>query len=115
MSKTWVVVYAGDLADATVLKDFLVGQGVTAQLADQVMGTLAPWLVGMGALRAVKVLVPEDEVDQAEPIVTEFTEPAAADGPAQPAPAWTCARCGEANEDQFDVCWKCGTPHLGAE
>ena len=22
---------------------------------------------------------------------------------------WTCAKCGEAIEDQFDACWKCST------
>ena len=25
-------------------------------------------------------------------------------------PAWTCSQCGEDNEGQFAVCWKCGTP-----
>src|SRR5262245_48513993 len=22
---------------------------------------------------------------------------------------WTCTKCGEVNEDQFDACWKCST------
>jgi hypothetical protein len=23
---------------------------------------------------------------------------------------WNCSKCGESVEDQFDACWKCGTP-----
>ena len=24
------------------------------------------------------------------------------------APSWTCPQCGEENEGQFVICWKCG-------
>lgn len=27
---------------------------------------------------------------------------------------WTCQKCGEQIEDQFDSCWKCATPKAGA-
>lgn len=27
---------------------------------------------------------------------------------------WTCPHCGEAIEDTFDTCWKCGTSRDGA-
>ena len=27
---------------------------------------------------------------------------------------WNCQKCGEQVEDQFDTCWKCGTPKAGA-
>jgi hypothetical protein len=26
---------------------------------------------------------------------------------------WTCQKCGEKIEDQFDSCWHCGTPRPG--
>lgn len=26
---------------------------------------------------------------------------------------WRCARCGENNPDNFDVCWQCGTEFVG--
>ena len=26
---------------------------------------------------------------------------------------WTCPKCGEQVEDQFDACWKCSTPKTG--
>lgn len=110
MSRTWVIVYTGDLVNATVVRDLLAGQGLTPELANQAMGTLAPWLVGMGSMRAVKVAVPEDEVERAETIVAEFWERTGPGADRSPSPTWTCWKCGEANEDQFDVCWKCGTP-----
>ena len=30
-------------------------------------------------------------------------------------PAWTCPKCGEEVEANFDVCWKCGTAADGSE
>jgi hypothetical protein len=27
---------------------------------------------------------------------------------------WTCPKCGEQIEDQFDSCWRCATPPTGA-
>jgi hypothetical protein len=27
---------------------------------------------------------------------------------------WNCTKCGEPIEDQFDTCWKCGTPKADA-
>jgi hypothetical protein len=28
---------------------------------------------------------------------------------------WQCNKCGEKIEDQFDSCWKCGTPKAGVQ
>ena len=34
---------------------------------------------------------------------------------AQVPPMWTCSKCGESVEEQFDVCWKCGTSWDGVK
>jgi hypothetical protein len=31
------------------------------------------------------------------------------------APDWTCARCGERVEGQFDACWRCSSPAEGRQ
>ncbi len=107
-SSQWATVHSGDLTNATFVRDLLRREGITAELGDEVMGTLAPYLVDGGSRSAVKVLVPQQESGQAETLIAEFM----AGGPSpisQPA-AWTCRRCGEQNEGQFAVCWQCQSP-----
>ncbi|MFN3190215.1 MAG: DUF2007 domain-containing protein [Aureliella sp.] len=51
------------------------------------------------ALGGVRLLVPEDQVEQAENILGETREVL---GP------WTCGTCFSEVDEGFDVCWKCG-------
>ncbi|MEM8736277.1 MAG: DUF2007 domain-containing protein [Planctomycetota bacterium] len=51
------------------------------------------------ALGGVRLLVPEDQVEQAEAILGESRELL---GP------WTCGTCFSDVDEGFDVCWKCG-------
>ncbi|HEY3382575.1 MAG TPA: DUF2007 domain-containing protein [Vicinamibacterales bacterium] len=104
--RQWVIVYAGGTADATVLRDLLEGSGVSAMLADEVMGTMAPFVIAAGNAPAVKVLVPEDQLDDARDVVVDFAVSSKAIGRIEGAP-WRCRRCGEENEPQFDTCWNC--------
>jgi hypothetical protein len=51
-----------------------------------------------------RLYVEDVDFHRAEQIVqAELQKKAAAD-----TPSWTCARCGEENEGQFALCWKCG-------
>jgi hypothetical protein len=104
----WIAVHSGNLTEATFLVDLLRRESISAQLGDEVMGTLAPYLVDGGSLSAVKVLVPEEEAEHAMSVIAEFT----AGGPSLSTqlPAWKCRRCGEQNESQFAVCWQCQSP-----
>jgi hypothetical protein len=99
----WVIVYAGGTADTTVLRDLLAAGGVASQLADEMMGTMAPFVIAAGHSTAVKVLVPEDQLDDARDVVVEFAQA----GPAREGTAWRCRRCGEECEPSFDACWNC--------
>jgi hypothetical protein len=105
----WVIVYDGGSADTGLLRDLLEAAGIPVQLRDEVMGTVAPYLIEGGAIAAIKVLVPEDRGEEARAIVTEFTE-RSTNPPKPGAPAfqpWECPCCHEQNDGTFDICWNC--------
>ncbi len=104
-----VIVYTGGMADTALLRDLLVAAGIEAQLGDEVMGTMAPYMVAGGAMAAIKVVVPEDRLEEAKPIVMEFAERATEAPPsgAPPFQPWECPCCHEQNDGTFDICWNC--------
>jgi hypothetical protein len=107
----WVTVYTGATADTAVLRDLLEAVGIPARLGDEVMGTLAPYVIAGGTTAAIKVLVPQDKLDAAREIVVDFTEreedtPAPSSDSFQP---WECPCCHEQNDGSFDICWNCQT------
>jgi hypothetical protein len=104
-----VIVYTGGTADTALLRDLLVAAGIEAQLGDEVMGTMAPYIVSGGTMAAIKVVVPEERLEKARRIVEEFAGPATDTPPPgalgfQP---WECPCCHERNDGTFDICWKC--------
>ena len=104
-----VVVYTGGMADTALLRDLLVAAGIEAQLGDEVMGTMAPYIVSGGTMAAIKVVVPEERLEEARGIVEEFAE-RATDAPRSGAPEfqpWECPCCHERNDGTFDICWHC--------
>ena len=110
----WVIVYAGGTADTALLRDLLEAAGVHARLGDEVMGTMAPYVIAGGTTAAVKVLVPEAQLDDAREIVVEFAELAKTDTPTA-APSfepWECPCCHEHNDGTFDLCWNCQTERV---
>jgi hypothetical protein len=110
----WVIVYAGGTADTALLRDLLDAAGVSAQLGDEVMGSMAPYVIAAGTTAAVKVLVPEDQLDDARDVVIEFAERSrteASQGTAGVAP-WECPCCHERNDGSFDICWNCQSEKL---
>jgi hypothetical protein len=113
-TKRWVIVYAGGTADTALLRDLLEAAGVNARLGDEVMGTMAPYVIAGGTTAAVKVLVPEAQLDEAREVVVEFAELAKTDTTpaAPPFQPWECPCCHEHNDGTFDLCWNCQTERL---
>jgi hypothetical protein len=106
---SWVIVYTGGTADTALLRDLLVAAGIEAQLGDEVMGTMAPYIVSGGTMAAIKVVVPGEKLEEAQGIVEGFAERATEAAPSG-APAvqpWECPCCHEQNDGTFDICWNC--------
>lgn len=70
----FVVVYVGNTIEADLVKSLLEGNGITAFLRDELMGTLAPWYVTPAGASAVKVVVAREDLPLAEPILQEFLD-----------------------------------------
>jgi len=62
------IVYQGDSVQADLLKTLLEGSGIQAVLEDEYLGRMYPYAIPGG----VKVLVPNDEFDEARQIVEKF-------------------------------------------
>ena len=67
-----VIIYAGNIIHADLLKCLLEGQGIEVFLQDETVGTLAPWYTAAGGAGAVKVLIRNDMIDRARPLVEDF-------------------------------------------
>jgi hypothetical protein len=66
------VIYAGNIVQADLLKCVLEGEGIQAILGDEFAGMIAPYATSPGGLGAVKVLVPNSDVQKAGKIVEHF-------------------------------------------
>ena len=102
----WVIVFAGDATATAMLYTLLEAEEIPVRIGDEVMGSLAPYAIEGGQKAAVKVLVPEDRVNDAEEVVNEFVQEAKAQAGSS-IKAWTCPCCHEPNDGTFDICWNC--------
>lgn len=101
------VYYTLDLAEAVLLKDHLVQNGVAASVLNK------------GAVRlphdgvAAEVWVGEDAAnDEVVDLIRDFLK-RRKDAVAASAADWRCQSCGEANPGEFEVCWSCARPPAG--
>jgi hypothetical protein len=107
----WVIVYTGNATDTAMLYSLLEAEEIPVRIGDEAMGTLAPYMIEGGQIASVKLLVPEDRIEDAEEVVNEFAEDvrARADNASPSFRPWTCPCCHEQNDGTFDICWNCQT------
>jgi len=67
-----VVVFAGTIMQAEMLKSLLEDTEIEAFLKDENMGTIAPWYASSGGIASVKVVVSKDNYEKAMLVVAEF-------------------------------------------
>lgn len=84
-------------------KNLLAAEGIRTEIRNEYLGSIMgemPFVETWPELWVVNTL----EFDRAEQIIEEIET-------ASPSEPWKCLNCGEQNEGQFAVCWKCNTPH----
>ena len=84
-------------------KNILAAEGIKSEIRNEFLGSImgeVPFIETWPELWIVNAL----EFDRAQQIIEEVE----AETPAEP---WKCRQCGEENEGQFAVCWKCSTSH----
>jgi hypothetical protein len=72
--KTPIQVFAGNNWETGLLKSILEDAGIETFLKDDLMGTINPWVTEAGGAGAIKVFIPEMELEKAIPLVKEFLE-----------------------------------------
>lgn len=84
-------------------KNLLAAEGIRTEIRNEhlasIMGEM-PFVETWPELWVINRL----EFDRARQIIEE----AESESPSEP---WNCGHCGEQNEGQFAICWKCDTPH----
>lgn len=93
---TLLETYLSDL-EAQVARNRLSALGVAAVVAKDNCGGMRPHL----DLQGVQLFVADGDLEKARAIL-------ASDANAAQEPAWTCPKCGEEIEGNFDACWQCG-------
>lgn len=67
-----VTIFGGNPWEAGLLKSMLEAAGIEVFLRDEALGTLAPWYAGPGGTSAVKVVIADQDLERARPVVEKF-------------------------------------------
>jgi hypothetical protein len=98
---------AEHVGDAQQVRDLLEARGIDAH----VFGEHTYNALGVNPLAWPAVWIMDDgDFDTAKALVRDYEEELrrAAARSTDTSPRWRCRYCGEWNEDNFAVCWKCG-------
>lgn len=67
-----VEVFAGTTLQAEMVKSILGDAGIQAYLKDEIIGTLLPWWTASGGVGSVKVIVSNQDMEQAQLVVQGY-------------------------------------------
>ena len=67
-----VEVFAGELWQATMIKNVLEDNNIQAFVQNSLMGVIEPWVVSPGGFEPVKVVVAFADVEKAMQLVEEY-------------------------------------------
>jgi hypothetical protein len=94
-------VYEGPEADVTLVKLALEREGIrTAVHSTYTVRT---------RLRGAVYVVDAGDLERARALVAGYVDGKDVGGTTL-SRSWRCANCGESIEEQFEACWRCGTP-----
>ena len=68
-----VEVFAGNIIEAGMVRHVLSSHGIEADLRDELLGMLAPWVASPGGAGAVKVLVSVGDAQAATTIINNIS------------------------------------------
>ena len=101
---------ARNALEAHDLRFFLAAHGIDAKVTGD--NNAFETFISFTPQSAPCVFVDDADLDRASELLDQF-----ANRPSSPksGPAWTCSKCQQLIESQFDTCWKCSTPREEAE
>jgi len=95
---------SADLAAVSHLKDLVESAGIPCFLNNEVTSALSGG-IPQGECMPELWIDDDSRLAEALQIKKDWLAPERVKGT-----PWTCPKCGEKIEAQFDSCWKCGTP-----
>jgi hypothetical protein len=75
MSRSWVVIYNGNILEADLLRSVLESDGIESVLQDEYLGAIAAPYVAAGGAGAVKVAVNPEDAQRARRIAEDLFRP----------------------------------------
>ncbi|SDD15904.1 putative signal transducing protein [Williamwhitmania taraxaci] len=73
MENELVKIFVGELWQATIVKELLNDNGISAFIENELMGNIAPWQIAAGGSASVTVMIANSDYALAKPLVDEFT------------------------------------------
>ena len=103
-----VVVATGHIGEMDLIMNILAAHNINSYLKDEIIGTVAPHIASPGGAGAVKICVVEPDVNKAKVIIEDIRSSASeAQDSISENELWSCLKCGEKVEVQFNQCWNC--------
>lgn len=72
MDSDLIVVFSGNLVDSEIIKEILDDNGITTNLKNELMGTIAPWQVSAGGFEPVEIEVLVEDRKKALELINAF-------------------------------------------
>lgn len=94
-----------DRAQLGLLRNILEKAGIPCVERNQQMAQT----ISVAPFQAELWVEQESDYAEASALLKAWVNPTPA-----PGAGWSCSRCGELLDGQFEKCWKCGTPRRGA-
>lgn len=67
-----IEVFAGDFHQAAIIKSMLENNGIYVFVENQHMGSIAPWQVSSGGFNPVRLIISDQDQEQATKLMADF-------------------------------------------
>lgn len=79
MTNTLIEIYSGSPWQVGMVRSLLEDAGINTYMQDVIMGTMNPWWTAPGGAGAIKLMISENDFEQARRIVEKYEENQKAD------------------------------------
>lgn len=74
MTNTLIEIYSGSPWQVGMVRSLLEDAGINTYMQDVIMGTMNPWWTAPGGAGAIKLMISENDFEQARSIVEKYEE-----------------------------------------
>ena len=104
---------AANAQEAYLVKSALENAGIEASVVGDHL-QIAAGDLPFGWMVSPRVWVRTPDAAPARALIVQWQADRPQDEPPSPSPPWTCPKCGETVDADFDICWNCQYDRVGA-